>query len=130
MRSFKLFTLAGPPSAFLEGGPIPSPRPVPGAAPKEISIAGRLFPWDGAAPVFLSVPTASHLYLPCFTTAPQLRNALARAQVTFRSIKRIDNGTEFLDSLPRSLDGREVKVMLDPYWLPDGRVRWTEVKWN
>jgi hypothetical protein len=106
-----------------------APRPT-GKPLQVIDLTGKLFPWDGKRPVFLELATSPHLYFPCFSNAPKLRAAMARAKAPFVSIKHIDDGGPFLESLPRVINGRQVAVMLDPYWLPDGRVRWSEVKWN
>jgi hypothetical protein len=48
---------------------------------------------------------------------------MSRAGLTFDRIKRIDDGDEFLDSLPREHGGAELQVVLEPAFLPKGRVR-------
>ena len=68
-----------------------APKPT-GKPLAPVSVTGTLFPWDGAQPVFLSMPGSPSLYLPCFTTEEKLRAVMRRAGVEFVSIKHIDDG--------------------------------------
>lgn len=90
---------------------------------------GMLFPWkDG--PVFVSMPGSDALYLPVFSKVEDLRPFLLRAQIFYLRIKQIQNGDEFIESLPRTDGVQEIKVILNPYYTPEGRVRFVELKWN
>jgi hypothetical protein len=69
-----------------------------------------LFPWRmtgfvRGAPVFLAMPGSRAVHVPCFAEETPLRAFMARAGLTFDRIKRIDDGDEFLDSLPREHGG-------------------------
>jgi hypothetical protein len=109
--------------------PVEEPRAT-GRPVQPVKLTGKLFPWEASAPVFVAVPGIARLYLPCFVEAPALRAAMQRLGISYSSIKHIDDGRAFLESLPRVIDGRDVCVILDPHLLPNGRVRWLEVKWD
>lgn len=102
------------------------PLPRAGRPPLEVVLTGKLFPWRGTGPVFLSVPGSEDLYVPLFSKASSLRAAMARLRVAFVSIKKIDDGHEFLDSIPAA--GVAIKVILDLHWTPEGRARWLELQ--
>ena len=103
------------------------PKPT-GKAPEEVDLTGMLLPWEDGQPAMLGAPGSLLLYVPCFSTEEKLRALMERADVPFSSIKTINDGIEFLSDI-RSSDGTEnVRVVLDPYYLPNGRVRWTEVQ--
>lgn len=75
-----------------------------GKAPVDIDLAGQLTPfYDNGQPVLLNMPKSPHLYLPCFATADELRSAMGRAGVAFDRIKQIDDGPDFLASIPTSI---------------------------
>lgn len=116
----------------MSDAPFP-PRPV-GTPTREVTLSGLLFPWrilaGGGEPVFVSMPGSEALYLACFENVDDLRDVLYRANVPFDSIKRIDDGGEFLESIPRRLDDREVKIIRDLRFTPEGRVRFTEINWD
>jgi len=106
-----------------------APRPT-GKAPEAVTLTGKLFPWDGRQPVLLRMPGSPLLYLPLFSTEGQLHEVMQRAQVDYRSIKHVDDGDVFLHSLygdnPGALE--TLAVILDPYFLPNGRVRFIQVQ--
>ena len=110
-------------------GDVFKPRPVNNVA-KYVSLTGMLFPWNGQAPVMLNMPMSDFLYLPCFSTEKKLEGCLERAGISWRSIKHIDDGREFVESVPRTDGVQEIKIILDPYWTEKGTVRFTEVKWD
>lgn len=102
-----------------------------GRLPEAIELTGKLIPWYGmkahrtGQPALLSMPGSPSLYLPCFSTEEKLRIFLAEAKVPFESIKMIENGVEFLDGIRESPE--PVEVILDPYFLPNGHVRFMQV---
>jgi hypothetical protein len=48
----------------------------------------------------------------------------------FTTAKQIVDPGEFLTSFPRKVSGKEVKIILDPYFTDEGKVRFLEVKWQ
>jgi len=106
-------------------GPKPTGKPS-----GEVVLTGMLFPWDGRQPVLLSMPGSLLFYLPLFSTEEKLRETMKQAGVPFRSIKHVDDGAVFLASVygdnPGALE--TLAVILDPYFLPSGRVRFTQVQ--
>lgn len=107
------------------------PRPV-GTPPKAISLTGKLFAWKSmgitkGCPAFVQMPGSDDFYLPCFSDDAELRAEMAWARVEYDGIKCIEDGEEFLQSLPRTVDGHRVRIMIDPERRPDGKMRWAEV---
>ena len=98
-----------------------APRPT-GAPVRAVELTGKLFPWSQEQPVLLQMPGSSALYLPCFSSAKGLREVLGRSRVGFGSIKQIDDGREFLSSIPGA-----IVVIVDPRYTEQGRVRFTQV---
>ncbi len=96
--------------------------------PKTLDLTGKLFPWDGVQPVLLSMPGSPSLYLPCFSSAAHLRDCMATAGIGYAGIKEIQDGPEFLSSFELE-HRRTMKIIVDPYFLPNGRVRFSEVRW-
>lgn len=70
----------------------------------------------------LQIPGSPFFYVPVFTNSGQLKTLMAKAGTPFDSIKEITDGADFMTSFPN-----DVKVMHNPYFTPEGRVRWTEV---
>lgn len=102
--------------------------PKPTGIRRDVELTGMLFPWDGAQPVFLAVPNSSLLYLPCFDAAADLVEVMARARVPFAGIKQIEDSPAFLSSFGPA-ERAAVRVMVNPYFTPEGLVRWGEMKW-
>jgi hypothetical protein len=98
-----------------------------GKPPEELSLTGKVFPWEGDAPVFLELPGSPHLWLPCFTDPSQLRAFLERGGITHDRVKHIDEQWEFLDSFPRKDGDKEIRFMVDPFHTPQGTVRYKEL---
>ncbi len=88
----------------------------------DVSLTGGLIPWDGNQPALLNVPGSTHNYMPIFTTQEKLEQLMTRAQTPYDSIKQIQDGREFLTSIPG-----EIHIMVDPYYTPEGKVRWAEI---
>ncbi len=94
-----------------------------GKAPEEIILTGKLVPFMAdEQPLFLNMPLSPHDYIACFATENALRSFMARAKVAFDKIKHIDDGTEFLVSIPH-----EVVVIVDPWWTEQGTVRFHQL---
>lgn len=67
-------------------------------------------------------------FLPLFTDENQLRELLGQAAVSFDRIKHVNDGPMFLGSLPYFVGGTSLRVILDPYFTPEGHVRFIEVQ--
>lgn len=95
-------------------------------------LTGKLFPWNKSTeqPVLINMPGSPYFYLPLFSSKEKLEGMLAAGRIPFDSIKHIDDGREFLTSLTESPGWTETKVILDPYFLENGRVRFTELMLN
>ena len=99
------------------------PKSVRGNQFREDDLSGALLPWRNGAPVYTpSNSNPGQYYLPCFTDIDALRIFMLRAQVFEYEIKRIDVGSEFLNGF----EGSNIKVVLDPSQLPDGKVEIVE----
>jgi hypothetical protein len=116
-------------------GPMdPEDRPKPTGRSEDVSLGaltGCLFPWDGLQPVLIGMPGSSHLYLPLFHSEEALREVLAQGNVAFRSIKQVVEGNEFYASIRKRKqlpENGEIKVIVDPYYLPNGRLRFVELQ--
>lgn len=96
--------------------------PKPTGRQSEIDLTGSLMPWKNGQPVLLSVPGSTSFYLPLFSRGEQLESIMSRANTSYESIKQVSDGRDFLSSIPN-----DIKVMVNPYFTPEGRLRWTEV---
>jgi hypothetical protein len=97
------------------------------------NMTGMLFAWNRQReqPVFLSIPGSPHLYLALFHSPHLLDEAMEKAGTKYDSIKRVEDGPEFYQSLkenPPTSEGGQLKVIQDLRFLPDGRVRYIEAK--
>lgn len=109
--------------------PPPSSEPRPTGVPRDVNLTGALMPWKGEHPVLLGIPGSRYLYLPCFTTEAKLRALMGRIAVDFRSIKVVTDETQFLAEIRESASAANlnVKVILDPHFAHNGRVRFAEI---
>lgn len=87
-----------------------------------VDLTGKLFPWDWDEPCFLTVHGSERRNIVCFTKESSLRAVMKRVGVVFSGIKRIDDGAEFLTSVPG-----HIGIILDPYFVGE-RVRYVDVK--
>lgn len=99
-----------------------------------VDLTGALFPWLDATelcegtPLLLELQGTNTLYLPMFTTVEKLRAELGRTNTKYDRIKQVQDGAEFLASIPPTdPDGRKLRIMLDPWYTPQGTLRWREV---
>lgn len=112
------------PEAKLEKKLMDSPRPT-GKPAQDISIEGKVFPWRDNRPVYLQMPGSPLLYLPLFSDVDKLKALMDRVGTPFDKVKQVDDSHEFLASLAGAGD---IQVILDPYFLPNGRVRFLSVQ--
>jgi hypothetical protein len=85
------------------------PRPKPGAVPRDVSLEGFAFAYEGEQPWLGQLDGECHL--PVFSTVAKLHAFFASIGIdshVFR-LKRINDGREFLASIPP-----EVEVVIDP----------------
>ena len=92
---------------------------------KDLVLTGMLMPWKNGQPSFVHMQGVGStvFYLPLFDTEETLRAVLARADVSFDSIKHVDDGTDFLDSIPP-----EIIVILNLRFTDEGRIRFHQVQ--
>lgn len=78
---------------------------------KDITLTHCLIPWIVATdqPCLVTVAGREGLSLPVFTTQKKLETFSQEFNVPYDKIKHIDDGIEFLDSIPK-----EIAVILDP----------------
>lgn len=97
-------------------GPVRTSRP-----PQTINLTGALFPVSKGGPVHIKMEGAPSFYLPCFTTEEKLRAFLTQggAMGNVEAIMVVQDANAFYRSVPR-----EVQVILDPCYTPEGRVRY------
>lgn len=84
-----------------------------------------LFAWAEDQPVLLKIAGSPLFYLACFTSADNLRAMHLHLDAPFEKIKQIEDGLEFLSSFD---DHPNVIVIVDPYFTPEGRVRFVQVE--
>lgn len=107
-------------------GPQRTDKPV--EAIKADSLTGKIFPWADEQPVLLGMPGSDLLYLPCFSTEEALLALMGRTGSQGFTIKLIEDGNEFLNGILESPGAGSVRVILDPYFLPNGHVRFVQVE--
>jgi hypothetical protein len=94
-----------------------------GTPPRAVELSGQLIAWGkDDQPVLLRVTGSPQWHLPCFASEGQLRTQSWRAGVGFHKIKRIEDGREFLTSVPS-----DVLVITGLHFAPTGRVRYLQV---
>ncbi len=106
-----------------------NPRPTTGL-PRPMDLDGCLFAWDRGIgmPVMFEMPESPATYIMCFKTEASLRLFHQQAEVEFDSFKQIDDGQEFLESIPLIWVERPLKIGLDPYYTVFGTVRYLELQ--
>ena len=98
-----------------------------------MDLTGKIFAWAHGQPVFINMPGSSHLYLPLFDTREELEEVMTKAGAKWRSIKQVEDGAEFLSTLLQQKnlgEGSELKIITNISHLPNGRVRFVEMKEN
>jgi hypothetical protein len=96
--------------------------------PHIVSVTGHVLPWLDDHPVFLGMKGSEAQFLPLFSSVEKLREMMRMLDVTYHSIKKIDDGYEFIDSIPRHLpSGTQIRIIIDPYLNAEGKTRFAEV---
>jgi hypothetical protein len=91
-------------------------------------LTGYIFGWDDLGPVFIRMIGSEAYYLACFSSFSLLHAFHSRTRVPYSSIKKIDEGTSFLESVPLTFQAQPLRVILDPYVTPEGRIRFLELR--
>lgn len=86
------------------------------------SIKGLLMPWKDDQPVLITFMGSSAAYLPLFSTPQELVSGLLNV-AEWTSIKKIDDGLEFISSVPV-----EINVIMNLHLLPDGTRRFSQIE--
>lgn len=103
-----------------------SPRPV-GTPPREITLTGKYLGWANGMPWLMRVVGSEDYFVPLFSDSDVLRSMVAQVEDSIDTVKKVDDGLEFLDSIPEEYDGKKLRVMLDPRFV-DGKVRYLEIQ--
>jgi len=100
---------------------IPPPKQI--GPVKELALTGQLMPWKNSQPVLLNMQGVGPdtFYLPLFEEEDQLRSVLVG--IEFESIKMVEDGAEFLDSIPL-----DVIVITNLRFTEEGNVRFHQVQ--
>lgn len=82
--------------------------------------------------MFANMPGTDDLYIPIFSTVAKLNAMMKQTKIPFKSIKRIDDGPNFLDGIrnskpPEGHPDVQVKIAVDPYYTKRGTVRFTQI---
>lgn len=101
-----------------------------GKITESVNLTGMIFPWKDGQPALLSVPGSNFRYLPCFSDEEKLRSLMAQAGVLFDSIKKIEDGKTFLYSIYYENIANDIRVIISPYYLPNGNVRFVQVEYE
>jgi len=104
------------------------PRPVPDGTMIYAPLTGMLIPWATRAPVLIHLLGSEAFYLPVFSTEEQLHSFMQMTTYVYDSIKMVENGVEFLESIPlRSPEGLDLIVIQNPRVTEEGRVRFFQI---
>ena len=93
---------------------------------KSISLTGTVFPWDPERdqPLFLRMSASPAYYIACFSDVEALRALMMHLQIDGYAIKKVEDGADFISSLPAMLDvGAPLHVILDPYMTEQNTMR-------
>lgn len=102
---------------------IPAPRPV--GEDEEITLTGCLMPWSDTTnqPVFCRIAGTTKTCIPVFSTKEMLEDWSRVFGFSYDRIKHIDDGVDFLDSIPVEID-----VILNPRQHDTLKVRYNLIK--
>lgn len=93
-----------------------------------VSLTGYLIPWDLRmdAPALLNIPGVPGVLMPIFKSSGRLHDTMSKVMGPnfFYTVKAVDDGDEFVSEITES----GVTLILDPFFLPNGNLRFFEVK--
>lgn len=90
---------------------------------RSLSLSGMLMGWAEGQPCLMRVMGSDAWHLALFSTLDKLETAHDEGWFEYESIKVVDDGNEFLESLPK-----EIAVILDPYITEKGTMRYFQVE--
>lgn len=104
----------------------------PTGGERYLDITGYVFPWSDESPALLSlIDYGTDVFLVVYSTLEKLKSMMATLEMSYDSIKRIDNGNVFLESIPLHLpDGKKLRIMVDPWVTDQKTTRFTEIPRN
>jgi hypothetical protein len=103
----------------------PTPPPKSLGIEREISLTGMLFAVNEDKLVLVNMAGVAKAvaYLPLFETPEQLEATLGKVDIVYTGIKQVQEGIEFLDSLPP-----ELVVITNLRLTEEGKTRFTQVQ--
>lgn len=92
------------------------------------TLTGMLIPWrfDGAQ--LVQMEGCKDYFMPLFSAEDKLRAFMLKAGVPTNQIKQVEDGRVFLDGIPLIHKTCRLRVIVDPYILASGPVRFCEVQ--
>lgn len=110
----------------MASGPPEGAKPKWTGALREVDLQGLLLPWEDAGPVLINMHGSDYYYLPLFSDREKLDALMRRVKIDPVRITRIDDAAGFLEGLAENPDFKagQVKLIIDPVILDDGRVRY------
>lgn len=100
-----------------DSGPVPT-----GNTDDDVQLKGAFLPWAGDGPVLLSVPGSDLFYLPAFSTMEKMTEVMTQIETPMQGFKVVEDVPELMGGLPA-----DVRIAFNPYFTPEGKVRWLEV---
>lgn len=91
------------------------------------ALNGKLFPWNPEAsePMFLRLGTGPSGWLMIFSDESALHSMMKHFNVSGYTVEKL--GVGFLDSIPSVVAGLPLKVVIDPHFMPDGKLEGTHL---
>lgn len=111
------------------------PPPVPTGVVKDVFLQELInccFAWNvlDDQPVFIRMANSPDLFLALFSDVENLKALYKAISVPFDGIKKILDGHEFIESIPRKVGEMSVRIILNPYLHGNGKVRYTQLTTN
>jgi hypothetical protein len=94
--------------------------------PESASFDGVLIPCDNdRLPLVFAEPSSQDIYLACFTTAKKLKETLEKGRFSYKKVVQVKDGHDLAKSVPHYLKSRRIKIILDPYYTKEGKMRFS-----
>lgn len=96
-----------------------------GKPPTPVDVTGKFVAFQNVGtPATVRMPDSNALYLPVFSEEPALQAMMKRIGIPVVQVSTIIDAREFLLSVPtKDPDGRPLHVIIDPWFTPEGKVR-------
>lgn len=98
-----------------------------------VDINGFLLPWHNGDDCAVTVAPKNNdadLFITIFSEHSKLDRFFRAAQISYDSVKAVERSDIFLKEMPRELDGRRVRVVIDPEIGKDGATGFQELIFN